>query len=123
MERDGLYRSAITATAERTLTEAGIPVLSAEAVQDDARQPHLCITVTSALTGSGLHAYHLSTTFRQAVGLVHAPDTHVLATTWAAPPVTGAVAGEQVEWLDDEIDAMLLQFVAAYHSANPPAVD
>lgn len=118
LERDGLYRSAITATAERTLEAAGIPLLSRDEVMQNPRRPHLTITVHSRLTGAGLHAYHLTMAFRQTVGLLHAPDTHLPAVTWTATPRTGAVARDQVEWLNDDLQAMLDAFVAAYQAAN-----
>lgn len=118
LETDGLYRTAIEATAERTLEAAGIAVLSRDEVLQDPRRPHLHIAVHSRLTGAGLHAYHLVVEFRQTVGLLHDPDMHLPATTWTAPPRTGAVARDQVEWLNDDLQAMLDAFVDDFQTAN-----
>lgn len=122
LESDGLYRSAIIGTAQRKLKAAGIPVLSNEELVNNPRQPNLHISVQSTLTGSQLHAYHLSIQFRQNVGLlIPSSDVQVLATTWEAPPITGAIARDQVEWVNDEITGMIDAFIRAYRMANPPA--
>lgn len=120
LEADGLYRTAIMATAERKLKAAGIPVMTSDELVTDLRQPNLRICIESTLTGSGLHAYHLTIHFRQNVGLlVPGSEVQVLATTWEAPPITGAVARDQVEWVNDEIASMIDAFVKAYRVANP----
>jgi len=118
LETDGLYRSAITATAERTLEAAGIAVLTRDEVLQDPRRPLLRIVVDSQLTGAGLHAYHLKVEFRQTVGLLHDPNLQLSGVTWTAPSRTGAVARDQVAWLNDDLQAMLDAFVAAHQVAN-----
>lgn len=120
MAQKGITKGRLQAIVEERLKAGGVVVLTREAWLNTAGTPLLYLNVNiNAAKGQGLLACSIGLTLAQRATLERDPGIRTLARTWQTGRV-GLLAESDVPGIQDQILALVDQFISDLKAANRP---